>query len=330
MDWQSIYQKYETHLQLRDAKWPAQPLGIAKRFVDWCVLYHPSVVVGGESDGVPYGEHGDALGLDSASLKSLLLAYFGLLKSQGYTSQTRKRVAGVIRTMLRCSAILWPLPAGEGPRDEGDIYSPSLDPRAIKQMVEAALNGKLTDCEASILALATTYGLRRQEISNLTSEHLMPWDKDGGAEAEVGSEGIEWTLHIPSAKGNLARQHLVPAEVASWVIAWGFAQPITLFGMWQVFRNIEEKAGLTHAEEVGWHAIRRSLDTLLLERLPESIIESYMGWTSSLSRMPKRYHKTSFVGYGEEGREYTPRWRWEIDLAVFEVHPFLPYWAEDA
>lgn len=288
--------EYDTHLVRVGAVKRNQALRVARGFVGWS------------------GKGGETL--TPELLRESVTGYLDLLERYGYTSQTRRYMMGVIRAMCSVNRVPWPLVHGEGVRDLKDTYAPGLDPRAVVAMIQAARDGRLPSCAASLLALSTVYGLRRTELCSLRPEHLTV-DENGNS-----------YLAFYTAKAQNPRMHLVPPCILIYLANWSFREPVGLFRSWQVYREIEIRAGLKHAPEVGWHAIRRTLDTLLLERLPEVQVEAFLGWSSSLTRMPKRYHRTSFVGYDDEEKPYSPKWRRDIDEAVFKVHPFLKSWEE--
>jgi len=249
----------------------------------------------------------DGRSLDKQAVQDYILH----LQKEGFTSESRRFIFGVIRKLYRVNNLSWPFVPGDGPRAEVDVYAPALHPDAIRRMIQAAVEGALTPQESAFLALSTVYWLRRVEMMNLRPEHL---------------DLRDLSIAIPTAKAGEVRYHLIPQEIASPLQDYDFGERVHLHGLWELFRSIEAKAGVEHPPEVGWHAIRRTLSTLLAERLPLMVVRVFMGWKGERGDMPKRYYATSFVGRpgGEEIR--LGAWRREVDEEVFRVHPFLLNW----
>jgi len=165
--------------------------------------------------------------------------------------------------------------------------------------------------EAAFVALSTTYGLRRIEMVNLEQRDIRI--RDG-------------TIHIATAKHGRERTHLIPPEIIPCLERYDFNQQISEFGLFVMWHRIEYKIGLNHTNQVGWHSIRRTLNTLLLRRLPEATVMSFLRWKQrTSSHMPFRYSAIRFVG--EEGvtTEVVGE-ALDVDNEVFQVHPFIEYW----
>jgi len=102
-----------------------------------------------------------AAALDKESINK----YLAKLKRRGKSPGTINFAFRVIRTLFNVNRLEWPFRRGEGPQiRQRDEYKPALDPELVRIMVEAAKTGKLGDAPACFLALATVYGLRREEM----------------------------------------------------------------------------------------------------------------------------------------------------------------------
>lgn len=151
--------------------------------------------------------------------------------------------------------------------------------------------------EKFYVAMATTYGLRRVELSRLTRESFS-----------------DNTARIDTAKHGEPRTHLIPEEIQPVVQealradALGYGtSALTL-----MFRELCERAGLEKDGPLGWHSIRRALDTQLLDaNLPYYVVKDFLRWRASPGDMPGLYHRPS---------------PGDVDRRVFAVHAFLPYW----
>ncbi len=91
--------------------------------------------------------------------------------------------------------------------------------------------------------------------------------------------------------------------------------------------NIEVKQGnycLNNA--VSHNSVRRTVNTLLLDQLPEATVMSFMRWKQrTSSNMAYRYSAQRFVGREGTSIKVVGEAR-DVDSKVFEVHPFLKYW----
>ncbi len=225
-------------------------------------------------------------------------------------SSTRRFAFGVVRTMFNVNQVPWPFRKGEGPKNTHDTYAPAYDPRAVAVMIEAARQGKLDPDEAFVLAMVSTYGMRREEVTRL---------KKGCVANNL--------LTIPTAKGEAPRLHLIPAEIKPYIDAWGFKAELTITQLELMWYRLEIKAGLKHSRKVGWHSLRRTLNTLLMDRISHpQFVRSFMGWASRSQEMEQRYYKTEYVGYEDKPKTVQTTWRREIDEEIFVKHPFLPLW----
>ncbi|MDI6894847.1 MAG: phage integrase N-terminal SAM-like domain-containing protein [Bacillota bacterium] len=243
-----------------------------------------------------------------------LLAYIRHLEKQRYSPNTIRRFELVaIRGLYRACGIPWPLKRWELPAvSERDIYAPALHPDLISRMVSAATSGKVTPTDAALVAMSTTYGLRRVEMASVTPTDL---DTDRGV------------LYVRTAKRGRERAHLVPDAVLPY-LERGLSHPPTPREVSEAYYRVEEAAGLPRMPEVGWHAIRRALTRGLVEaNLPEAVIRNFLRWKRSESDMLLRYHAATVVG--EDGGYLDPgRQDRQVDQAVFERHPFLPLWGD--
>jgi len=232
--------------------------------------------------------------------------YLKVLRKQGYSDGTINFTFRVIKRVYDCNGIPWTFRRGEAPQiRESEVFAPALDPEDIGEMITA--KDKLTPQERAFLALSTTYGLRRTELASIS-----PSDLDFNTN----------TVFIMTAHRGRQRYHIIPPEIKPYLEDYNFAS-MNQFEASTVFLSIEDKAGLQHIDGVGWHAIRRTVDTLLLDKLPEATVADFMRWKSR-GIMPQRYYATRFVG--RKGGIVLSKESRSVDEKVFEVHPFLPYW----
>lgn len=217
----------------------------------------------------------------------------------------------VARTLLKRNSIDWPFARGEGPQiREDSIKAPALDPDIIGEMVQAIKKDGEPD-EKAFLAISTIYGTRRIEMVELSTE-------------DVNIKGR--TIHIATVKHGRERTHIIPEEIAPYLELYSFDNKRSEFELFTLWYRIEYKIGLEHTDQVGWHSIRRTLDTLLLDHLPDTVVMSFLRWKQrTSSSMPFRYSAQRFVGREGTTTKVVGKAK-DVDSKVFEIHPFLEYW----
>jgi len=150
--------------------------------------------------------------------------------------------------------------------------------------------------ELSWLALATTYGLRREELGKPSPPEIT----DG-------------KIHIHTVKGGPPTTHLIPPEIVSYLEHY---HPYSTDYMSHRFLQILYKTGVKVGAGYGWHSIRRSLATeLLLSEASALNITRFMRWSDTT--VQKEFGMLAVYAQKDQAR---------IDQQIFRIHPFLPYW----
>ncbi|MBU0778250.1 site-specific integrase [Patescibacteria group bacterium] len=217
----------------------------------------------------------------------------------------------IIRTLFSRNNIEWPFARGEAPQiREDEIEAPALDPSVIADMIAAVKMDGQPD-EKAFLAISTIYGTRKIEMVELTQE-------------DVNLKGK--TIHIATAKHGRERTHLIPEEIVPYLECYDFTNRISEFGLFSLWYRLEYRIGLTHTNQVGFHSIRRTINTILLDYLPETVVMSFLRWKQrTSSHMPYRYSAQRFVGREGVATKVIGAAK-DVDQKVFDVHPFLNYW----
>ncbi len=219
-----------------------------------------------------------------------------------------------IATIFKRNKIDWDFRRGEAPTiRENRIIAPALHPDLVAEAILATRkNG--TPFEIAMLALSTTYGLRRIEMINLKNSDI--------------SVAKRW-IYIATAKHGRDRTHLVPDEIVPALLAYDFDEQRTESMMYQAWHRIEYWTGINHTARVNWHSIRRTLDTMLLKDFSNTTVGSFLRWKRGTSSdMTVRYSQISFVGRDGTSKEVTGE-AYETDKEIFSKHPFLIYWQEE-
>lgn len=233
-----------------------------------------------------------------------------LKETKNYKQGSLNFVFRVIRTLYRRNGLEWSFRRGEAPQiGQRDENKPALDPDSIKQMIMA--KERLEADECAFLALSTTYGLRRSEMSQLKPEDVSIKDR---------------LIYIKTLRSGRQRFHLIPQEIIPILSSHDFSRKYSEFKMSQLFWSVVDKSGLQPLEafDLGFHSIRRSLLTLLVRSgLDVLLVRNFLRWKGGESSdMPSRYYATSWVGVSgtkpvaEEA---------VADEEVFKVHPFVKF-----
>jgi len=167
------------------------------------------------------------------------------------------------------------------------------------EVIEMIRRGKqvFTQREISALALATTYGLRREEICT----------------AEVGFDKVK----VNTAKGGRVVEHLIPDEIRPFIAGYKRSD---VYYMTRLFHRMVEKIGMSlPGPAFGWHSIRRALATeLVCAEVNMLNLLRFMRWSDATLK-------------GEFGMlvVYAQRDQEQIDRSIFAVHPYLSAWREN-
>lgn len=243
--------------------------------------------------------------------------YLKKLERKGRSAGTRNFAFRVIRRMFMVNGLDWPFKRGEAPQiSQRDEYKPQLPPEYVEMMIAAALAGKLDEAEACFLALATVYGLRREEMCALEKKDV---DLRNGA------------IYVSTVKHGRQRYHLLPEEIKNYLATHDFGKRYSRTQMSQLFWRVLNKAGLEALQEnrMGWHSVRRSLLTALVEAgINIFSIRAFMRWKGIVAEaselaMPARYFGNTLVTI--EGKKSVTQ-EAKGDEVIFESHPFLAMW----
>ena len=242
-------------------------------------------------------------GLKEKYTRAHVTAFLVHLRKRGLLQSTINKYLKAIRLLAEIQH--W----GEGPQgtdfpklslkriSDDEIRRTILSKESIGSVI--TLGKKLLNAnELCLLALATTYGLRRVEMARLTTDSF-----------------VDGKVTIDTAKGGAKTTHLIPAETAEYLTDFRPYKPNTLT---EIFQRIARKTGLKTGAGYGWHSIRRSLITELILADASSLnVMRFMRWNEASI---KEAHGMLVI--------YAKRDQDRIDKAIFKMHPFLPYWGK--
>jgi len=234
-----------------------------------------------------------------------VIAFLTHLRKRGLQQSTIQKNLKAIKVVARVQE--W----GAGPKGEDfpklplrrvrpdEIRRTILSKKAVGSMITLGRQGLLKDIELYYLALATTYGLRRVEMTRL----------------KPSSFPDEHHLIVDTAKGGSRTTHLIPPQIAPYLGSFKHYEADSLTHM---FHRIAGKCGLNTGAGYGWHSLRRSLATeLILSEASALNVLRFMRWSDASTR-------------GEFGMLtiYAKKDQERIDEDIFRIHPFLSFWAQ--
>lgn len=240
-----------------------------------------------------------------------LRRYFLKRRQQGISDRTLRKEFFHLKKLCQANpGWHWPFDKEDVPFPEEPVSTVALDIPIIEKLIGA--RKKLTDRERFFLAMSTTFGNRREELSNIEKRHI-----------------DDESIYIRTAKHGRPVKHLIPPELRKIVTAYRPRkhEPEAMSNM---FRRICEKAGIEHQSGWGWHSIRRSLVTCLAGLLPKNnldpaLLADYMGWAKS--SLTSLFGGASMVGFYRRP-EILDADPYGLDKIIYGIHPFLPLWRE--
>jgi len=247
--------------------------------------------------------------------KETVNKYISKLRRQKRSPGTMNFAFRVVRRLFVVNGLEWPFRRGEAPQiTQRDEHKPALDPELIKTMIGAAMDGKLDAEEACFLALSTTYGLRREEMVDLKAPDV-----------DLPSR----TVFVSTIKHGRQRYHLIPDEIEPYLAGHDFDREYSLVKMSQMFWRIVKgsELGALRSNRLGWHSIRRTLFTELIEAgLNPLAARDFLRWkgTTGELAMPARYYGNVIVGLN--GSKAVTTEAKEDEEIFLGKHPFVPLW----
>ena len=225
-----------------------------------------------------------------------------------YSDGSIKNIFNAIRRFYIVNDLEWPFRRSEAPIvRESQRYAPAIHPDIIADYIRAAMDGKLTKAEAAFLALSTTYGMRPEELRGIRVSDIDLKEK---------------LIFVHTLKHGRERWHKLPDVIIPFIENYSFTK-ISEYSERLLFISIVEKSGHQHIKETGFHAIRRTLVTLLEKTCSRGEVHKFLRWADI--DMVDKYTAVTFVGK-EEDTQGLPSEDQNVDDKVFAQHPFLKMW----
>jgi len=234
--------------------------------------------------------------------------YFIRRRRQGISERTLRKEFFHVKKLALANSWPWPFEKDDTPYPEDEAQSHPLLPEQIEQLIKA--RGKLSTAERFYLAVATTFIVRREDLSRIKKRDF---------------DGDFFTIHH-SKRGRKVK-HLIP-DALKPIFADYRPKEHNPSALSLMFRRICAKAGLLHQPGWGWHGIRHTLTTMIAVSLPKNnldpaLIADYSGW--SKKSMGGFFGGVAMVGLYRHP-EILDKDPHGLDKVIYSIHPFLPLW----
>jgi len=238
-----------------------------------------------------------------------LLTFIRHMEEKKYSPNYQRFMFYALKRAFEECELDWPLKPGKYLPEviEDQLVRPILTRDQILALIGKARQA----CDArelAMLALSSTYGLRRAELAQLTQQEV---------DLEAG------TVRIQTRKKGRWRLHQIPLVIQPYIQGYDFGEGLSTDPLTRMYREICAKVGLPRDPRAGWHSIRRALDTELLYKTTPP--QQYMGtWALIVYDFLRwRYRAAKEFGMHTVYGRIEPQ---DVDTAIFSVHPFLPAW----
>jgi len=249
---------------------------------------------------------GDRLPPDEMDLRR----YFIHRRDEKISGSTLRTTFAVLEKLYKANHWDWPLVSEDRPDLSSEANTPAFTREEYGQLI---LKRELySKGECFYLAIATIYAPRRVELARLKRRDI----KDN-------------TIYIDTAKRGEKRTHLLPDQIMPYIEAY-HPKEHDVSSLTAMFQSICNKGLGEKKDGYGWHSFRRTLDTLLPIALakadkPLTLVGYFLRWS-------RKTTGARFLGTPMGGIYARPEIMsadpFFIDREVFEVHPFLPLWAD--
>ncbi len=234
--------------------------------------------------------------------------YFIRRRREGISERTLRKEFFHVKKLALANGWPWPFEKDDTPYPQDEAKSYPLLPEQVEHLIKA--REKLSAAERFYLAVATTWIVRREDLSRIKKR-----DFDGD------------TFTIYHSKHGRVVKHLIP-DVLKPIFADYRPKQHNPTSLTLMFHRICIKAGLEHQPGWGWHGIRHTLTTIIAAALPKNnfdpaLIADYSGW--SRKAMGGFFGGVAMVGIYRhpEILDTDPH---GIDKVIYSIHPFIPLW----
>ncbi len=243
-----------------------------------------------------------------APTPSDLRQYFIMRRKLDIGERTLQKEFAALKKLCEANGWEWPFKKEDVPYFKDEGVQPAQTEANINKMIAA--RDELSKVECFYLAVASTFGCRRVELTRLRKRD---YDNE---EIALHLKGLEKT-----------KIHMMPPVLLPIMNGYhpDATDPSTLNKM---YKRICLTAGVESADGESWHAVRRSVYTLLQVACAAkyqslTMAAEYMGWSNS--RIGQELFGAQMAGtyLHTEILSTDPYYQ---DKLIYAVHPFLKLW----
>ena len=234
--------------------------------------------------------------------------YFIQRRQDGISERTLRKEFFHLKKLALANGWPWPFESDDAPYPEKEQKLPVLLQAEIEQLIKA--RAKLSSAERFYLVVATTWIVRREELSRIKKR-----DYDGE------------TFIIHHAKHGRRAKHLIP-DALKQVFADYRPKEHNPAALSLMFKRICAKVGLEHKRGSGWDSISYRLNTLLKDeclaqnRLSPSLLDDY----AYRKKKSSGRHAETDISEDYRHPEILDTDPFGLDKVIYSIHPFLPLW----
>lgn len=246
-------------------------------------------------------------------------AYFSYRRKEDISESTLKKEFIHLRKLFVTNHLNWPFIKEDVPHIDTAPFAPALMPVQIERLISS--QQKYSDCERFYLAVSTIFGCRREELLRIKSRDIQQ-------DTMVLTSPWTISLNIAKQKKPVTIKHIIPDSLRP-IFEVYTPKEHTGQGMSNIFKRICKKAGVRVGTGWGWHAIRRTLDTVMIEvvlpenNMPSHLWPEYVGWSKTKiggqffnSTMAGHYIHTEILGSDP----------YRVDHLLHPILPTLKWW----
>jgi len=235
--------------------------------------------------------------------------YFIYRREQGMSERSLRTKFFHLKKLALSNGWDWSFTSEDTPVSEEEPNAPALMPDDIEKLIKA--RDLYLKSERFYLAASTTWGCRREELARIKKRDCN-----------------DNSILIRTAKHGQRVRHLIP-DVLKPIFEAYSPKEHTPTALSFMFHRICRKAGVKLEKGYSFHAIRRTLRTLLEwrlaeNRLPLSLVADFQGWSKTTKGIA--YGGAPMLGIYAH-LEVVSSDPFMVDRLVYPVHPFLEMWS---
>lgn len=234
--------------------------------------------------------------------KKELTAFLASLSSSKGT--TRHYYRAMLKTWMLAMEREWPFGRQPFHYESEDSEAACYSADEVRRQIRL-FKGKGSDACKFYMSLATAFGFRSIEEGRVNSKSFF-------------SSNGDTFIRVKTAKRHDGhhRQHRIPEQILPYIEPYiPKAVALPAWKLREMYCQWCKEVGYSKPEGFGFHALRHSLNSNLIEQGIDSVmVDSWMGWKSGRKGTP-----IMAMAY------YRPQ---ELEDRIYQKHPFLEEWGQ--